>query len=85
VLVAYYVRIYKNENISIGTSHENQMDIPKELRISKAKPGAIKLIKYNKEEVINYYNIEKSYKKTMDYFKISSKGTLNYILKSRVY
>lgn len=73
------------ENIEIGSNYDNQMDMPKHVRLSRSKPGALKSIKYSKEDVINYYNIEKSYKKTMEYFKISSKGTLNYILKDRVY
>ena len=73
------------ENIEIGSNHDNQMDIPKHSRLIRSKPGALKSIKYCKEDVINYHNIEKSYKKTMEYFKISSKGTLNYILNDRVY
>lgn len=70
------------ENIAIGTYSENMMDIPEQQRISHAKIAASYLKKYNNQEIKDFYNNEKSYKKTMEKFGISSKGTLNYILKS---
>jgi len=70
------------ENILIGTNSDNQMDIPEQVRIKKAKHASSFVRKYNKEEVKEYHKKERSYKKTMEKFGISSKGTLNYILKS---
>lgn len=69
------------DNIAIGTQSENMMDIPKHIRVAKALFASSKLRKYNKLEVIEYYNTTKSYSKTMIKFNISSKGTLHYILK----
>jgi hypothetical protein len=68
-------------NIAIGSHSENMMDIPEQIRIKKAKHASSFIKKYNDDEVIDFYNTCKSYKKTMDKFGISSKGTLNYILK----
>ena len=68
-------------NIVIGSHSENMMDIPEQIRIKKAKYASSFIKKYNDVEVIEFYNTFKSYKKTMDMFGISSKGTLNYILK----
>lgn len=68
------------ENIVIGSHSENMMDIPEQIRIKKAKHAASFLKKYNDEEVIEFHELCKSYKQTMNKFGISSKGTLNYIL-----
>ena len=70
------------DNILIGTSSDNMMDIPEQIRIKKAKYASSFMTKYNHTEVVKFYNSCKSYKKTMEKFNISSKGTLNYILKS---
>lgn len=67
-------------NILIGNQSQNMMDIPKQIRIKKAQHAASFNTKYNKEDIKNFHNIDKSYKKTMNRFNISSKGTLNYIL-----
>lgn len=68
-------------NILIGTSSENKMDIPESIRINRAIYAASFIKKYNKIDVIKYHNENgKSYKKTMQHFSISSKGTLHYIL-----
>jgi len=37
--------------------------------------------KYNHQDVINYYNQVKSYNKVMQYFGISSKATVSFIIK----
>ena len=68
-------------NIAIGTHSDNMMDIPEQIRIKKAKHASSFLKKYNNDEIIEFYNTCKSYKKTMDKFNIPSKGTLNYIVK----
>ena len=67
-------------NILIGTSSENKLDIPKQVRIKRAQHAASFKKKYNNEDVIAYHNKIKSYKATMLKFDISSKGTLHYIL-----
>ena len=71
------------KNIAIGTHSQNMMDLPVEIRKSKAK-RAQSFIKYkyseNKEKIKDFYNKTKSYKKTMLEFGISSKGTLWFIL-----
>lgn len=68
-------------NIAIGDRSKNMMDIPEQIRIKKAKHASSFLKKYNNKEIKEYHKIYKSYKMTMDKFNISSKGTLNYILK----
>ena len=70
------------ENIILGTNSDNQMDIPEQVRIKRAKHATSFVRKYNKEEVRKFHKKERSYKLTMEKFEISSKGTLNYILKS---
>ena len=70
-------------NISIGTHQENMMDIPKEQRIAHAKHAASYGIKFNADEVKEYYNKCHSYKETMDKFNIPSKGTLHNIIHKR--
>lgn len=70
------------DNIVIGTQSENMLDIPEQIRIKKAIHASSFITKYNHKEVIEFYNTCKSYKKTMEKFNITSKGTLNYILKS---
>lgn len=69
------------ENIAIGTNSDNQMDIPERIRISRALYATSFMRKYDRQEVKRFH-IENgnSYNKTMNYFKISSKGTLHYIL-----
>ncbi len=69
------------DNILIGTSSENQMDIPEQIRKSRALHASSFIRKHNKIVVRKYHaDNGRSYKKTMERFGISSKGTLNYIL-----
>jgi hypothetical protein len=68
------------QNIAIGTHSDNMLDIPKQIRIKKAIHASSFLKKYKNKEIIRFHKLHKSYKKTMDQFNISSKGTLNYIL-----
>ena len=68
-------------NILIGTHQENMLDIPEAIRLSKAIYATSFMKKYNKEEVKKFYEENgNSYKKTMEAFEISSKGTLHYLL-----
>ena len=70
------------ENILIGSHKDNMMDIPEQIRVQKSKQATSFVSKHNKLDIIEFYNKVRSYKKTMDKFNISSKGTLNYILKN---
>lgn len=71
------------DNIGIGTHKDNMNDKPKEVRLKSAIYASSFIKKHNYEEVKAYYNETKSYKKVMERFNISSKGTLNYILNSK--
>jgi hypothetical protein len=70
------------DNILIGSHSDNMMDIPAQIRVSKAFHASSFIRKYNKDEIKAFHLESKSYSKTMKKFSISSKGTLNYILKS---
>lgn len=72
-----------HENIVIGTHQENIMDIPEQVRIKKALHASSFLRKYDKEKVTEFFEECKSYKKTMEKFSISSKGTLHFILNGK--
>ena len=76
----------KPENIEIGTCSDNLKDLPIELILERQKKATLKTIKYNKNEVIDYYNkCGRSRKKTMQHFGMSSTGTLHYILTERTH
>lgn len=69
------------ENILIGTHQDNMLDIPEAIRLSKAIYATSFMKKHDKESVKRFYfEHDKSYKKTMEAFNISSKGTLHYLL-----
>lgn len=68
-----------DENISLGDQSKNMLDRPKEERVSIAAKANLK---HDHEAIKTFYNEHRSYKKTMERFNISSKGTLNYILRS---
>jgi hypothetical protein len=70
-------------NINFGTKSQNMMDTPKEERQKHAKHASSFIIKYEANEIIDFYNKCRSYKETMNHFNISSKGTLHYILNKR--
>jgi len=69
------------DNIAIGTHHDNHMDVPEEKRIAKAIHAASFCRKFDKEEVRKFHAESRSYKTTMSHFGITSKGTLNWLLK----
>lgn len=70
-------------NIAIGTNRDNVMDRPKVERQRIANIASRKTIKYNKDEVIEYYNsCNRSRKKTIEHFGMSKAG-LHYILNDR--
>lgn len=68
------------DNIAIGTMRDNIMDRPARERLEHALHATSFVRKYDKEEVRAYHKEHQSYQKTMDHFKISSKGTLHHIL-----
>lgn len=72
------------KNILIGDGSSNQMDIPVNIRKSRAaKANQVSkryTTKYNANKVKAFYLNNKSYKKTMEKFGITSKGTLHGIL-----
>lgn len=73
-----------HENIMIGSNRDNCMDVPDEQRLKKAINASKKTIKYDADEVYNFYiECGRSRKKTQEHFNISSGGTLHYILKNR--
>lgn len=71
------------KNICLGSSKENFLDIPREQIIKIAHRAAKATIKYDRDEVMGFYERCKSYKQTMERFNISSGGTLHYILNKR--
>ena len=68
-------------NIAIGNNSDNMMDKPKEQRMKDALHATSFVRKHSHEEIISYHEKHNSYKKTMEKFNISSKGTLHFILK----
>ena len=71
------------QNIAIGTASDNMMDKPKWLRVKQASQAHKK--HKNVLEIRNFYRLNKSYKKTMERFNISSKGTLHFILNNAIH
>lgn len=71
------------DNIAIGTNRDNVMDRTKSERKRIANLAARQTIKYNKDEVVQYYNnCNRSRKKTIEHFGMSQSG-LHYILNDR--
>lgn len=62
-------------NILIGTTHDNAMDIPKELRVIRASNP-----RHNHQEIISDRNNGLTYEKIMKKHSISSKGTISFII-----
>jgi len=72
------------DNILIGTHSDNMMDIPDQIRHSKALHASSFITKQNKDKVREYHKSNgHSYQKTMEKFGISSKGTLHFILNGK--
>ena len=72
------------ENIAIGTPFENAMDKAKETRMRCAKKASEAIKKYSDElaqQIQLEYSKGSNYRELMKKYSISSKGTLNYILK----
>jgi hypothetical protein len=73
----------KESNIALGTKSQNAMDKTPETRLRCAFNASRVVLKHDYVAVRAFYAATRSYKKTMAEFGISSKGTLNYILKSK--
>lgn len=75
------------DNLEIGTNSDNRLDIPKDVRIRIATIASHSNPKYRDNEFVKsvreYHKKERSYKKTMEKFGISSKGTLYHMLNVR--
>jgi hypothetical protein len=67
------------DNIAIGTMSDNMFDIPKQIRIRRAEHASS--LSQHDHVKIKQWHINNRHKNTMIEFDISSKGTLNYILK----
>jgi len=57
--------------------------MPEEKRKKLAKHATSFLIKYDAEKIKEFYEECRSYKKTMEYFGIPSRGTLHHIIHNR--
>lgn len=68
------------DNIEIGTQSDNMMDVDADTRLARALHATSFARKHDKETIKAFYDEHKSYKKTMEHFNISSKGTLYFIL-----
>lgn len=66
-------------NITIGTQSQNMMDKSPEARKKSALHASSFLKKYDNDAVKDYYK-EHGFKKAMEHFGISSKGTMSYII-----
>lgn len=65
------------DNILMGTSSENQMDIPKEIRVERSR---FSNLKHNHNEIIQDRKSGMSYKEIMEKYSINSKGTISFII-----
>lgn len=71
------------ENIAIGTAVENAADKTSETRMRVALTATKAIRKFSDDEMVeikDFYKKVKSYKKVMEKYNISSKGTLHYML-----
>ncbi len=74
------------ENILIGNHEQNMHDIPKVDRKKYAINASSHLRKFTDDQmnqIRSYHHRTKSYKKTMEFFGITSKGTLHHILNNK--
>lgn len=72
------------DNIAIGTRSDNSMDIPEQIRYAASLHATSFCRKHDKNKIREFHKTSgRSYKKTMQEFNISSKGTLHFILNSK--
>ena len=75
------------DNLEIGTNSDNRLDIKEDVRRRTATIASHSNPKYRDNEFVKsvreYHKKERSYKKTMEKFGISSKGTLYHMLNVR--
>lgn len=70
------------DDIEIGSDSDNMLDIPEEVRVTKAS-NAGKVYSDELVDSIKAYKKTHTYAETMKEYNISSKGTLYYILNNR--
>ena len=71
------------DNLQLGSQSENMMDRPQAKRVSHAKRAAsfVRIFTDSQEnEIREFHSKTRSYKGTMEKFKIGNKATLHYIL-----
>jgi hypothetical protein len=74
------------DNVVLGTHRQNMMDVPVEERMAQSVHAASSKRKFTDdemEEIRELYEEVGSYKKVMERFSITSKGTLHHILNHR--
>lgn len=72
------------DNILIGTQSDNMMDRSSEERLAHAKHASSFAQVHDHDAIKNFhFNNGNSYKRTMEEFNITSKGSLNYILNKK--
>jgi hypothetical protein len=74
------------ENISVGTSFQNKMDIPPEVRMRTSIKAATKLRKFTDDEVSEIrkkHELGRTYKMIMEEYGITSKGTMSHIINNK--
>jgi hypothetical protein len=74
----------KNDNISIGTSKDNNNDKKPSIRIKASLYATSFIKKYNHEDIIKLHNEGIPYKKIMELYNIKSKGTISFIIKKSI-
>lgn len=75
-----------DDNIDLGTSQQNRLDVPEDIRIQSSVTASTKVRKFTDKEIFeirDYHSNCKSYKETMKKYDITSKGTLHYILNNK--
>lgn len=72
------------DNIAIGTSQENSMDKPQEMRIRVSSNANKRHSDKKVEDIIKCHNEGLPYSEIMKKFGITSKGTLSFIINKRL-
>ena len=70
-------------NIEIGSTHDNMMDQPKNVRKEKAIKATKNMIKWDYKKIRKMHEDGLSYREIMVKTGITSKGTLSYIINKR--
>lgn len=71
-------------NIRIGTSRQNNMDKPPEVRLKISLRASSFVKKYKHEEIVAYRNSGATYKEIMSKFGVKNKSTLSFIINKSI-